>query len=160
MISTKIIRFANNTKPCTFVFETKQQYFMKTIAQQVLMSLFFGLLIPVSQAQSIPVGEDKTGKKAFEVNLFLGQREKINLMLAVRQPRRVTIRLKDASNAVLYHESLSKVPASHWRKFNFEGMKTGTYYFEVSSGDQVIVRQIEIGAIPASESQRFISYAN
>ncbi|RAJ97481.1 hypothetical protein LX87_02383 [Larkinella arboricola] len=133
---------------------------MKTIGQQLLMALFLGLIVPVSNAQPTHTGNASTEQKAFDVNLFLGQREKINLMLAVRQPRRVTIRLKDARNAVLYKESLTKIPASHWRKFNFEGMKTGTYYLEISNGDQVVVRRIEVGAIPATETQRFISYAN
>lgn len=62
-------------------------------------------------------------------------------MLAVRQPRKVTIRLKDADNAVLYRETLGRTPASHWRKFDFEGMKTGVYYLEISDGHQKIVRQ-------------------
>lgn len=124
------------------------------------MTFFLGLIVPISNAQPTNTGDARAEKSAFEVNLFLGQREKINLMLAVRQPKRVTIRLKDARNAVLYKESLTKTPASHWRKFNFEGMKTGTYYLEISNGDQVVVRQIEVGAIPATETQRFISYAN
>ncbi|MFD1142049.1 hypothetical protein ACFQ4C_13065 [Larkinella insperata] len=133
---------------------------MKTITQQLLMTLLLGLIVPVSNAQPTRTDGTSTEKNAFDVNLFLGQREKINLMLAVRQPKRVTIRLKDAHNAVLYKESLTKLPANHWRKFNFEGMKTGTYYLEISNGDQVVIRQIEVGAIPATETQRFISYAN
>ncbi|MGA0557689.1 hypothetical protein ACO2Q8_13625 [Larkinella sp. VNQ87] len=133
---------------------------MKTIAQQVLMILFFGLIVPVSNAQGTDGNDAKAEQSAFDVNLFLGQREKINLMLAVRQPKRVTIRLKDARNSVLYQESVGKSRASHWRKFDFSGMKTGTYYFEISSGQHVIVRQVEVGAIPATEAQRFISYAN
>jgi hypothetical protein len=156
MISTKIIRFANISKYRTFVTETKQQKIMKTIAQQVLMTLFFGLIVPVSNAQ---VTEPNAEKNAFEVSLFLGAQEKINLMLAVHEPQRVTIKLKDARNTVLYRESLSKAPANHWRKFDFDGMKTGVYYLEISAGEQKVVRQIEIGALPAIQSQRFISYA-
>ncbi|GAB3326494.1 hypothetical protein GCM10027299_25590 [Larkinella ripae] len=131
---------------------------MKTITQQVLMTLFFGLLIPLSKAQSSPAGDENSDRSAFEISMFLGQQEKINLMLAVRQPKRVTIRLKDARNAVLYHESLTRTPASHWRKFDFGGMKTGTYFLEIRSGRQVVVRQIEVGVLPATDVQRFISY--
>ncbi|WP_460635236.1 hypothetical protein [Larkinella harenae] len=133
---------------------------MKTIPQQVLMTLFFGLFIPLSNAHSAPPERINSDKSAFEINLFLGQREKLNLMLAVRQPKRVTIRLKDASNSVLYKETLIGKRANHWRKFDFSTMKTGTYFFEISNGDQVVIRQIEVGAIPATETQRFISYAN
>ncbi|GAB3929953.1 hypothetical protein [Larkinella terrae] len=132
---------------------------MKTIAQQVLMILFFGLIVPVSHAQVTAAGEPASDKNAFEVSMFLGTREKINLMLAVRRPKKVTIRLKDAKNTVLYQEALSKTPASHWRKFDFEGMQTGVYYFEISNGQQVVVRQVEIGALPAVQAQRFITYA-
>ncbi|RRB04653.1 hypothetical protein [Larkinella rosea] len=132
---------------------------MKTIAQQVLMILFLGFLIPVSNAQVTAASEPASDNNAFEVSMFLGAQEKINLMLAVRQPKKVTIRLKDAKNTVLYQEDLSKTPASHWRKFDFEGMKTGVYYFEISAGQQVVVRQVEIGALPAVQAQRFITYA-
>jgi hypothetical protein len=159
MISTKIIRFANIPKHCTFVTETKQHKLMKTIAQHVLMTFFLGLIVPVSNAQVTAANDPNTGKAAFEVNMFLGTQEKINIMLAVRQPRKVTIRLKDANSTVLYREALSKTPASHWRKFDFEGMKTGVYYLEISDGHQKIVRQIEVGALPAVQSQRFITYA-
>lgn len=159
MISTKIIRFANIPKRCTFVTETKQQKIMKTIFQQVLMTLLLGLIVPVSNAQITASGEPDSDKSAFEVSMFLGTQEKINLMLAVRKPKKVTIRLKDAKNTVLYQESLSKVPASHWRKFDFEGMKTGVYYLEISDGEQKAVRQIEVGALPAVQAQRFITYA-
>ncbi|MFC5409260.1 hypothetical protein ACFPMF_08080 [Larkinella bovis] len=122
------------------------------------MTLFFGFVVLIANAQPTNSGETSPEKSTFEANMFLGQREKVNLMLAVRQPKRVTIRLKDARHAVLYRESLRKAPANHWRKFNFEGMKTGTYYLEISSGQQVMVRQIEVGLLPATQPQRFISY--
>ena len=112
---------------------------MKAIARQVLMTLLFGLIWLASNAQI--TGDLVTGKKAFEINLFMGKQEKINLMLAVKEPKKVTIQLKDANDAVLYQESLSRVPASHWRKFDFEGMKTGVYYLEISNGQQKIVRR-------------------
>ncbi|GAB3910149.1 hypothetical protein GCM10028803_49390 [Larkinella knui] len=132
---------------------------MKTIVHQVLMTLFLGLIVPVSNAQVTGIRDPNAENNAFEVNMFLGTQEKINLMLAVRQPRKATIRLKDANNEVLYQESLSKVPANHWRKFDFEGMKTGVYYLEISNGKQKTVRQIEVGMLPAVQSQRFITYA-
>ncbi len=159
MISTKIIRFANIPKRCTFVTETKQHRLMKTIAQHVLMTLLIGLLVTVSNAQVTATNDPKASQSAFDVNMFLGTQEKINVMLAVREPRKVTIRLKDANSTVLYREALSKTPANHWRKFDFEGMKTGVYYLEITDGNQKIVRQIEIGSLPAVQSQRFITYA-
>ena len=83
---------------------------------------------------------------------------KINLRLASRQPGRVTITLKDANNTVLYREYLKRVSVSYWRKFNFEGSEPGVYQFEISDGQQTIVRRVEIINVPTVESQRYITY--
>ncbi len=71
--------------------------------------------------------------------------------MAVRRSNRVSILVKDARNAVLYEERVKRTTPSYWRKFNFDESKAGTYTFEISDGQETIVREIEAVDTPAVE---------
>lgn len=129
---------------------------MKTLSYLLLLTELL-LAAPLRTAAADRPDSTQALTKSVEINFFLGAREKVNLILAVRQPRRVTVRLLDANQAVVYTETFRRAVANHWLKFDFEGMKAGVYGFEISDGSQKITRQIEIGHIPAVDSQRYIT---
>ena len=132
---------------------------MKTI-RQIRNALLISLLMATSaiHAQDITSGDSVTASKTFAVGMYMGPQWKINLLLDFDRPERIVIRLKDASNTVLYEEKLKRPPTSYWRKFDFEQSEPGQYHFEISDGRQTVIRRVEIVAVPTVESQRYITY--
>lgn len=92
--------------------------------------------------------------------MFMESGWTINLMLAVHQPKRILILLKDAKGTILYREYLKRTPVNYRRKFKFDEseIESGVYRFEISDGQQTLVRHVEVVSIPAIEPQRYITY--
>lgn len=111
-----------------------------------------------AQATGTEPGDSVTNESSFDVSLYMGPQWKLNLMLAIRRPGRVSITLKNAGNTVLYREFLKKRSTRYWRKFNFEGSAAGVYRFEISDGQKIIVRQVEIVDMPTVDAQRYMVY--
>ena len=132
---------------------------MKTI-QQIRNALLMSLLMTTSaiQAQVTTTGESVTVSNSFAVNMYMGPKWKINLLLDFNRPERIIIRLRNAGNVVLYEEKLRRPPTSYWRKFDFEQSEPGQYQFEISDGRQTVVRRVDVVAIPTVEAQRYITY--
>lgn len=124
----------------------------------LLVSLFFAGSGINAQATGTDPGDSVSNENSFHVSLFMGPQWKMNLMLALPRPGRVSITLKNAGNTVLYREFLKKRSTRYWRKFNFEGSEAGVYRFEISDGRKIIVRQVEIVDIPTVDAQRYIVY--
>ena len=133
---------------------------MKTSNNLSRIMFLTGLLFTSTQVVALADKPDSAGvaQNSLNVGLYMSPEWKINLRLASRQPGRVTITLKDANNIVLYREYLKRVPVAYWRKFDFEGSEPGVYQFEISNGQQTIVRRVEIINVPTVESQRYITY--
>jgi len=137
---------------------------MKTTARQVMNVLLVSLLITVSvinaQASDKNPGDSTPKERSFEVGMFMESGWTVNLMLAVHQPKRIMITLRDAKGVVLYREYLRKSTRNYRRKFKFDKseVESGVYQFEVSDNQQTIVRRVEVVNIPTIESQRYITF--
>ena len=134
---------------------------MKTIDSLLRITFLLALLGTSPQSIALADKPDTAGvakSNALSVGLYMSPEWKLNLRLASRQPGRVTVTLKDANNTVLYREYVKRVSVGYWRKFDFEGSEPGMYQFEISNGQQTIVRRVEIVNVPTVESQRYITY--
>ena len=124
----------------------------------LLLSLL--LVAPVINAQSVNIEpEDATSKvSSFEVGMFMESNWTINLMLAVHQPKRILVTLKNDKGVLIFRDYLKKIPANYRMKFKFNESDAGVYQFKISDDRQTIVRQVEVVYMPAVESQRYITY--
>lgn len=64
----------------------------------------------------------------------------------------VNIRIKDASNKVLYEEKVKDV-SKYIRKFDFSTMADGDYTFEISNGTETLSRDISLQTLSARTLQ-------
>ncbi|GAB3640084.1 hypothetical protein [Spirosoma arcticum] len=133
---------------------------MKTTAQLTVNALMVSLLLTTAMsgalAASAEPGDPVAKVTSFEVNTYLGPQWKLNLMMDISRPVRITIIIRNSDNTVLYREIVSRGSRGYWRRFDFEGSEPGVYVVEVSDGRQMITRRIEIVDIPAIDSQRYI----
>lgn len=135
---------------------------MKTTAQLTMNALLLSLLLvaSVTNAQSVKIEPEDSASKAsaFEVGMFMESNWTINLMLAIHQPKRILVTLKNDKGVLLFRDYLKKIPANYRMKFKFNESDSGVYQFEISDDKQTIVRQVEVVYMPAVESQRYITY--
>lgn len=135
---------------------------MKITAQQIRYLLLASLLTTATAINAQTTGTEPTDSLAeerpFAVNMFLGAQMKINLMLTIYRPKRVSITLRDARNTVLYRENMKRDSRGYWRKFDFEESGPGVYLFEISDGRQTVTHRIVVVDVPAIAPQRYIAY--
>ncbi|GAB4033727.1 hypothetical protein GCM10028774_17690 [Spirosoma jeollabukense] len=126
--------------------------------------LLVSLLMTVSgiNAQAAIQNPDESTPKerSFEVGIFMEAEWTINLMLAVHQPKRIMITLRNEKRVVLYREYLRKNTTTYRRKFKFDKseIESGVYEFEITDNQHKIVRRVEVVNIPTVESQRYITF--
>ncbi|WP_460973314.1 hypothetical protein [Spirosoma migulaei] len=135
---------------------------MKTTTQLIMNALLLSLLLVAPALNAQPATnepEDSLSKQSsFEVGMFMESNWTINLMLAVHQPKRVLVTLKNDKGALLFRDYLKKIPANYRLKFRFSESDSGVYQFEISDDQQTIVRRVEVVYMPAVKSQRYITY--
>ena len=137
---------------------------MKTTTRLTINALLVSLLLTTAVSRALATstepGDTVANETSFGVNMYLGPQWKLNLMMAISRPARVTIVIRDPNNTVLYREIVSRGPRprGYWRKFDFEGSEPGGYVVEISDGRQTVTRRIEIVNLPAVDSQRYIVY--
>lgn len=137
---------------------------MKTNVRIVINALAVSLLLSATISSTLATntepGDPVAKETSFDVNTYLGPQWKLNLMMDISRPVRLTIIIRNSDNTVLYREIVSKGSRGYWRKFDFEGSEPGTYRLEVSDGRRTVTRQIEIVDIPAIDSQRYIVHGS
>ncbi|WP_093832385.1 hypothetical protein [Spirosoma endophyticum] len=137
---------------------------MKTTTQHVMNVLLVSLLMAASviNAQAATLNPDDSTPKehSFEVGMFMEAEWTVNLMLAIHQPKRIMITLRNEKGVVIYREYLKKSTTNYRRKFKFDKseVESGVYQFEISDNQQTIVRRVEVVNIPTVESQRYITF--
>lgn len=136
---------------------------MKTSAQHVVNALILSLLLwaaaPINAQAGTPGPVDSgKGAKSFEVGMFMESNWTINLMMAVYQPKRVIVTLKNDKGVILFRQYLKKSAVNYRLKFHFEEAESGVYDFEISDDRETIVRQVTIVSMPAVNSQRYITF--
>ena len=79
---------------------------------------------------------------------------KVKLAIDKGTANRLRIHLKDKGGRILYTEMYGKSEEQYRRIFDLDGMQDGTYYFELTYGDQTLVKEVEI----QTNSERTISF--
>lgn len=123
-----------------------------------LVSLLLTALVSSAWATQAASGDPVKEGTSFKVNMYPGPQWKMNLMMAISRPARITITVRNPDNTVLYREIIKRGSRRYWRKFDFEGSEPGAYRFEISDGQQTIVRRVEIVSIPVIDAQRYLVY--
>ncbi|MGA0557891.1 hypothetical protein ACO2Q8_14635 [Larkinella sp. VNQ87] len=129
-------------------------------AKVLLMSL--ALFMPLSSTQATDTKPGKSGDaptetQSFATGMYMGANKKLLLMLDIRQPKWVTVTLKDAKNSILHRTYLKRSPKTYRMKFNFEESDPGLYRIEISDGQQTVVRQVKVVDFPTVESYRYVT---
>lgn len=124
----------------------------------LLVSLL--LAAPVSLAQAADAKPDGSEKREnyFDFCLYSGTSGKVNLNLAIRRSKRVTVTLRNAGNEVVNRNYLKRSPNSYRLKYNFAETKAGVYQFEISDGLYTLIREVEVVDLPPVEPKRYIVY--
>ena len=93
-------------------------------------------------------------KVAFNAAVFkIAHSNKINLAVDKYSDSRLKVVLRDKSGNTTYYSETYEADQKYRRIFNLEEMKDGTYYFELTAGDQKLVKEVEI----STNSARVIS---
>ena len=136
---------------------------MKTSAQYLVNALILSLLllaaVPINAHAGISDPSD-SGKevKSFEVGMFMESNWTINLMMAIYQPKRVAVTLRNDKGEILFRQYLKKSSVNYRLKFKFDEAESGVYEFEISDDHETIVRQVTIVHMPAVDPQRYITF--
>jgi hypothetical protein len=69
----------------------------------------------------------------------------LNIALTKDAGKTATIRLMDEKGRVLNQETIGKKLAAYNFRYDFKNMKAGTYFIEVTNGNQIITREIVKG---------------
>ncbi|MFN8352957.1 MAG: hypothetical protein U0Y10_00800 [Spirosomataceae bacterium] len=103
--------------------------------------------------------ETTAKKKAFSVGMYQSvNTTKMNLIVEKSAADRVFVALKNDKDEVLYSETIAKKDAKYWRKFDLSDLQDGKYRFEISSGRDKVVKEVNLSTEkPVSESERAIS---
>ncbi|MBC8153795.1 MAG: hypothetical protein H7Z72_12865 [Bacteroidetes bacterium] len=109
-------------------------------------------------ATGIETGDPVREESSFKVSMHTAPHWKMNLMLAIPGPARITIILKNSNNTVLYREVVKKGSRGYWRRFDFKGSEPGAYQFEITDGRQTATRRVDIVNLPAIDAQQYLIY--
>jgi hypothetical protein len=94
-------------------------------------------------------------KMAFDAGVFqIGHSNKVKLAVDNSTDERLRVVLYDKTGRTYYNEMSGKRDKKYRQVFDLEGMTDGTYYFELSAGDQKITKEVAI----ETNSERVISF--
>ena len=124
----------------------------------LLVSLLLAAPVRLAQAADNKPGDAEKRENYFDICLYRGASGKVNLNLAVRRSKRVTVTLRNAENEVVNRNYLKRSPNSYRLKYNFAEAKSGLYRFEISDGQYTLSREVEVVDLPPVEPQRYIVY--
>ncbi|WP_247231465.1 hypothetical protein [Telluribacter sp. SYSU D00476] len=121
---------------------------MKTFVISTIITLLLALVLPVTSARAdnhMLRPTDAKAPKAFNVGMYrIVNSSKVSLAVAKHPSSRMTITLKDENGDVLYQENRGKGTELYKRKFDFNQIGNGTYYFEVEVDGQKVTKSIQL----------------
>ena len=130
---------------------------MKTLVKSLMLAAVLATVNVAAFAEE-PV-ETAAKKKTFAVGMYQTvNTTKMNLMVEKSGANKVYVMLKNEKGEVLYSEMIGKKDAKYWRKFDMSELQDGNYVFEITSGNEKIVKEVNLSTEkPASEPERAIS---
>ena len=122
---------------------------MKTVKQTVI-ALAIGLLLNIPsfarsfESTSLPT-VNYPEKPAFQIGMYqVINSLNVNVMIEKVLGQRVTIEILNERGEVLHRDVLGKKQRKYARALNFSKMRDGQYDVVISSGDQKVVRQVQL----------------
>ncbi|GAB3172996.1 hypothetical protein [Telluribacter humicola] len=123
---------------------------MKTFVISTIVTLLLALAIvlPVTTARAdnhmIRVADTKA-PKSFNIGMYrINNSSKVSLAVAKHSSSRMSITLKNENGDVLYRENQGKGEELYKRKFDFNQIGNGTFYFEVEVDGQKVTKTIQL----------------
>ncbi|WP_221390496.1 hypothetical protein [Dyadobacter sp. NIV53] len=109
----------------------------------------FALIVSLSSFAADKKADRKNKVSSHAVSLSAGMFQVVNtskVKLAVDKGTdgRLLVKLKDGSGRTLYTETYGKNSEQYRRVFDMDGMNDGKYYFELSYGDQKLIKEVQI----------------
>lgn len=128
---------------------------IRIISKAVLaVALMFSLSSFTSEKQEDNSTGSAPNKATFNASVFQVQNSrKIKLAVDKDATTQLKVVLKDKTGTTYYREIYGKGELQYRRVFDLDGMNDGTYYFELTSGDQKLTKEVDIH----TNSERVIS---
>jgi len=124
-----------------------------------------GLLLAVSTVAfaGTAVGKKRVSRVSdnrtavtFETSAYVTRDAAIRLAVKKNAPERVYITLRNAKNAVLYRETITKNEMSYAAKINVDELADGNYKLEIATLQDRVVKRLHLTS-PRTEAERVIS---
>jgi hypothetical protein len=127
---------------------------MKTIIKTLFVAV---ALVATSFANVKANNPSKT--KSFEVGIYQSVNTlKLNLMVEKQVGNKLNVVIKNDKGEVLYTETIAKNDAKYHGKYDFSQLGDGHYSVEISTGNEKIVKNINLSTnTPEPETNRSIS---
>ncbi|MBO9637267.1 MAG: hypothetical protein J7576_03785 [Siphonobacter aquaeclarae] len=112
---------------------------MKTLIASALIALSVA-----SSYAAVPEDPSRAAGSTYAVNAFNGKEGKINFLVEKMKGKKLTVRLRDAKGQALFTEDIAKNAAGYARRFDVNSLEEGTYTLEVTDGETMVKKAVEI----------------
>jgi Secretion system C-terminal sorting domain len=114
---------------------------MKNTVKPIIAALLLGSVFALN-ANTLPT---KPTNKPYAYSVYkLNGKAAIKLAINKLNGSRLSIILKDAKGEILFEDGMYKKETYYRTEFNLESLKKGIYTLEISDGNNVEVKKIEI----------------
>ena len=114
----------------------------KAIFAVALMFSLSSFAFETKESHGRPTSPNKV---AFNASIFqVRSSNKVKLAIDNGSESTLRVTLKDQAGKTFYNETYKKGEQPYRRVFDLEGMNDGTYYFELTAGDQKLTKEIAI----------------
>jgi hypothetical protein len=118
---------------------------MKTVKTSIIAVAVALLSINATFAEDPATTTPSKKEKSFDVGMFQSQSSmKMNLTIENYEAKQLKIALKNGQGEEIYNEIINKKTDKYWRKFDLSELTDGLYRFEISDGNNKIVKEVNI----------------
>ena len=109
------------------------------------VAVMFSLTSFASEKKGNGETSNSPNKIALSAAVFQVQNtHKVKLAVDKDVQARLSVVLKDKTGRIYYRETYGKGDLQYRRVFDLDDMNDGTYYFELTSGDQKVTKEVDI----------------
>jgi hypothetical protein len=125
---------------------------MKNVKRMLVVALC-GVMMSGSVWAAAPRDCKNNKCESFEVGMYRVKNTlSMRLMMEKIRGEKVQIRLVDKKGNVLHEEMIGKRTEKYSRKFDFSQIKDGSYTMEITNGDELITKEINLSTAGVVES--------
>lgn len=111
-------------------------------------------------AGMLQVHTNDTPSASFEVGVYpIQHSSKLAVAVAKYHQKRLSLRLVNPKNEVLYQETLGKNQSKYSRKLDLSTLPDGLYQLQITDGQDTVVREVNLSTSKPEpvQSERFVS---